>query len=438
MAVVSYLFSLASTVQVLVGVWMFARTFPERPRLGLRVVCVLAAVALLHLGLSVASMGVGSAAGTSSLVPTSAVEGPGPVVLASSFVMSVFMLVVAFACTRFCYDTSPWNALACCAAGYTVQNIASGLLGLVGILSPAGSSQSVTWLAVAFLGTWAVVYGVSWFAVARRMELGIVAGHASQRVITIMVLVVVTVVGFDLLNKSLIAQDVALPTQVLYRLMHGVICMALLAFEYHMLYGERLRVQVEATRRLEADRDRQLELTKSALDAINARCHDIRHMVLRQLDEADASVDRQTLKTISRGVDIFDAEVKTGNETLDVILTQKSLVCEARDIALSCIADGSALSHVDAGDLYGLLDDMLNAAVEDAGALGDHDARSIALQVRRRGAMAVVHEEHPYQGRRTRATWEADARTIAERYGGTLTVTRADGLVRVNLLLPTK
>ena len=38
----------------------------------------------------------------------------------------------------------------------------------------------------------------------------------------------------------------------------------------------------------------------------------------------------------------YDANADTGNEVLDVVLTEKSMHCEARHITLNCVADGSA------------------------------------------------------------------------------------------------
>lgn len=37
---------------------------------------------------------------------------------------------------------------------------------------------------------------------------------------------------------------------------------------------------------------------------------------------------------------IYDSVVKTGNHILDTVLTGKSLLCEARGVTLTCVADG--------------------------------------------------------------------------------------------------
>ena len=49
------------------------------------------------------------------------------------------------------------------------------------------------------------------------------------------------------------------------------------------------------------------------------------------------------LGDIAREVDVYDSTVRTGNEALDTILTEKSLMCSGEGIVLTVIANGAAL-----------------------------------------------------------------------------------------------
>jgi hypothetical protein len=57
-------------------------------------------------------------------------------------------------------------------------------------------------------------------------------------------------------------------------------------------------------------------------------------------------VDPLIFDDIAKEVRVYDSTVSTGNDALDVILSEKSLVCERRGITLSCMADGSAISFM--------------------------------------------------------------------------------------------
>ncbi len=65
-------------------------------------------------------------------------------------------------------------------------------------------------------------------------------------------------------------------------------------------------------------------------------------------------VDPAALADVAREVDVYDAAVHTGNEALDTILTEKSLVCQREGITLTCVADGSALDFMAPADIYAL------------------------------------------------------------------------------------
>lgn len=87
---------------------------------------------------------------------------------------------------------------------------------------------------------------------------------------------------------------------------------------------------------------------------------------------------------------MYDANAATGNEVLDVVLTEKSLLCEAQRIRLNCVADGTCLAAIEPGDLYALFSNLLDQAI-DAAAQQPNDRRMIDLLVCRRQGFAVIN-----------------------------------------------
>lgn len=77
---------------------------------------------------------------------------------------------------------------------------------------------------------------------------------------------------------------------------------------------------------------------------------------------------------------MYDANAATGNEVLDVVLTEKSLLCEAQRIRLNCVADGTCLAAIEPGDLYALFSNLLDQAI-DAATQQQNDRRMIDLLV---------------------------------------------------------
>ena len=107
----------------------------------------------------------------------------------------------------------------------------------------------------------------------------------------------------------------------------------------------------------------QYRLSRENIAIINQKCHDLKHQLraIRKSTEADKN---QYIKEVEESIKIYEAIVKTGNEVLDTILTEKSLYCKERGIVVSCVADGALLSFMHTMDLYSLFGNALDNAIE--------------------------------------------------------------------------
>ena len=84
------------------------------------------------------------------------------------------------------------------------------------------------------------------------------------------------------------------------------------------------------------DRQRkQYQIARQNVQIINRKCHELKVQIadLRRL-QPDAAVS-QSLDEAEQAARMYDANAATGNEVLDVVLTEKSLLCEAQRIRLN-------------------------------------------------------------------------------------------------------
>ena len=268
--------------------------------------------------------------------------------------------------------------------------------------------------------------------------------------IGVYVVVAFAVIGFDLVVKSACNEGLTLGTSVLLRVAHVLACVFVLVSEYEILYVQQLRVEKATTERLLAERGRQYELARGNIEAINVKCHDIKHQI-RTLSSGGRVADPTALADLAHEVAIYDSSLRTGNEALDTILTEKGLICERRGITLSCIVDGSSLSFVAPSDLYAFFGNALDNAIEAVSAFEGLERRTVSLVVKRRGSMVTIHEEN-YCANQLRfldgtpQTTKPDAanhgfgvrsmRLIAEKYDGSLTVSCEQGIFRLDAVIP--
>ena len=418
--------------QLVVPIVLICCRLPKRPHHALRSATALAAL----LGIAVVPLATGLVTG---LDTTQAF-------IVFSALLAVFVLLVLFI-----YDVRPWTAIFCATAGYTLQNIASGLDVLIQIVltHSARAHLDGAWDAVVSIGVPALVYAAGYWLLVRRVNVKGLLEVENRMMLSMLVVVVIVVIGFDVIIKALAIKGIPFNLLVLLRLVHPMVCVFVLIAEYELLYAKHADIERAETERLLAERERQYRLSRENIEAINIKCHDIRHQI-RHLADRGAVVDGAVLDDIVREVNVFDSVVETGNEALDTILTEKSLTCSGEGIVLTVMAEGSALGFMTPADIYSLFGNALDNAIEAVRDVDDPERRAITLSVQRRQQMVAVSVEN-YFSRRPRfegglpLTTKADGlnhgfgvrsmRQIAERYGGSLHTGIENGVFYLNVLL---
>ena len=159
---------------------------------------------------------------------------------------------------------------------------------------------------------------------------------------------------------------------------------------------------------------------------------------------APVILDREILKKgKARAVVINsgNANAATGNEVLDVVLTEKSLLCESRGIQLNAVANGSCLGFFEAGDLYALFANALDHAVESAVQVSRPECRVIDLLVCVRQGFVVVNIISPLRPPEQQANRSAQyelkvIRRIVQKYKGTLTLEEQGEFFAEKIIFP--
>lgn len=369
--------------------------------------------------------------------------------------MPLLMLTFAITLTTTCvavllvWRVSPWQALFCCTAGYIAQNLISGTSNLIDTLVCAAGRPELPWSSTLLMGC-LLVYPLYLWLFVRLVRRHNLADISEPQIILVALAVVATVIGLDVVVKSLGASTLGLEAYLMARLAHGVLCGFTLFSEQKILAARQLATEREVERRMAAERERQYLLSRKNIDAINVKCHDIKHQI-HSLADSGRVADGRALEDLASEIAIYDSAVKTENPALDVILTEKGLVCSGEKITLAVIADGRALECLEPQEIYSLFGNALDNAIEAVRGIEEPERRLISLNVRRSGTMCVINVENscdaaPAFRDGVPVTTKADAsshgfgtrsmRGIVERHGGVLTFGCEDGIFHVDALLP--
>ncbi|BAQ32631.1 ATP-binding protein [Bifidobacterium scardovii] len=368
---------------------------------------------------------------------------------ASSLLYYLIHVVVVVLLLRIVTRASWLESLVVVAAGYATQHIAYDMMKLVMIGSGHGDSSfyfTPPYYAM-YIAVYAAVYGVIWLCFARRFDIDDdKVRHAAAWVGGGMALLVL-VIAFNLffvLTLPISSQMVCF----VYDAICTVLGLLTLTFASS---NDRLQNDLRMMRQINRLQEKHYELTKENIDLINIKCHDIRKNIATLYRDTNGRPSDASIRQVEDSIRIYDSIFRTGNEAMDVLLTEKSLYCSANAVTLTCMVDGNALDFMEASDLYALFSNILDNAIESAVKLDDPGRRTISLTVRTIGKLLICEEQNYYAGELTMrdglpVTTKSDTRfhgfgmrSIAyqvRKYQGELRITGKDGVFSMTVILP--
>lgn len=225
-------------------------------------------------------------------------------------------------------------------------------------------------------------------------------------------------------------------------------CLFVLTVQYITLRTIRVNAEKRFADKLLDDAKKQYEAFKNSVDYVNIKCHDLKHEINALKRNGGINGDR--VGEIAKGVELYEAFAHTGNETLDMLLTEKNLACINSGITFLYMADGAALGRMDESDIYSLFGNLLDNAIEHVKDIADAEKRFIRLFVKPSGGMVAIHEENAL-ARATEIedglpiTTKADKhnhgfgmksmRRTAKKYGGDICVSADGGTFKADIVL---
>ncbi len=388
-----------------------------------------------------------------------------PIAAYNAFYIS-FMFIFIFALTMaglyVCFREPLINILFVSVAAYAMQHVAYELYTLLSAAFGLQSASSLqyaetgelafdVWTVSVYIESYAAVYALMYAAFGTRIKRGTDLRIGNARLLVISGVILLAAVLLNAVVAYRAAEDTDV---VLLCIIHGsnALCCVLAVFiQFFMLAGRKMQSELDTLRLLHEQEQRHYMRFKENVDYINVKCHDLKHQI-RRIASAGA-VNDSVIGEIERAVTIYDSDVKTGNETLDIVLTEKRLTCADGGIAFSCIADGAKLGFMTDADICSLFGNALDNAIEAACRIEDRSRRSIGLTVKEsKGFVSVcVRNSCPPDVRVSGglpATTKGDTvnhgygmksmKAVAERYGGELTAAAEDGVFTLNVIFPSE
>lgn len=343
-----------------------------------------------------------------------------------------------------CTKLSRQDRLFGMACVYAVQHTEFCLSVILGNAGRGILYRGMNWILLAM----AMVF--SWLFPARKLAHGgrYQATWRKAVIVLGLMLVMGLVLNYPFRYVPGLRENFAYPLSLAYDLCS---CQFLLWLQIEQRRELNLAAAAEAERRLRIQMADQYRLSQETIDIINRKCHDLKHQVSALRLVSSPQQREESLRELEQSAMIYDCSVKTGNQVLDTVLTEKSLLCEKHHIECTWMADGKLLEFVSPVDLYAMFGNALDNAIEASEQVPDEAARTISVTVQKRQGGAFVQVENYFahnlikENERIIST-KRDARNhgfglesirqIAVRYGGSMDVSAEENLFMLSIFLP--
>lgn len=294
------------------------------------------------------------------------------------------LFAVSLGCMKLCFSVKWEEILFAGVCGYATQHIAFALITIINQLTGLSLPAVPDFILIRVL-PYAAVSAVIYFGVIRRNAgKGTVRERDTRMVVLALVILFTVIVISVLVDDQSIRENSALLENVFCKL-YAVVCSLLAIFvAYFVSRQNQILHENEIMEGMLRQSQESQKLSQETINIINIKCHDLKYR-LTQIPRTSDSDQKEYIQDVSDALTIYENTYQTGNDALDLVLTEKSLMCSQYHIKLSCMVDGAALVFLKSPDIYALFGNLMDNAIESVLKEPDEDRRIISLTVARRG-----------------------------------------------------
>ena len=243
--------------------------------------------------------------------------------------------------------------------------------------------------------------------------------------------------------------DVSSLISQIYNLVTSLLCLAIL---FGLMDKEYLEKEIAIMDNMFKEEKKQYEISKAAMDSISIRAHDLKHHINDMMAGKEYWTAEEK-KKISEEISAFNSIYKTGNEAVDLVLTNRAMVCEKYGIEMTCMVDGKLFDFMENYDIYSLFENALDNAIDAAKKVVDQNSRFIFVNIKQNKNMISFHVENSFvdeitlkDGLPMTSNQDKDShgfgiksmQRISEKYNGFVNFSHKDQVFYLDVCFPMK
>lgn len=158
----------------------------------------------------------------------------------------------------------------------------------------------------------------------------------------------------------------------------------------------RYRQDNEEMQKFIANKMQYYQMSRDGITSLQVKCHDLKHQIATIRSKAGKESFEKYIDRLEDSIIEYGTVVECGNETINIVLTEKNILCQTCGVKFSYLIDGALFDFMSEMELFSLFGNALDNALEGCNKVKDPEKRVISLKANAMNGMVVLHVENSF------------------------------------------
>ena len=350
----------------------------------------------------------------------------------------------------FCFNVKMFPALYAAVGGYTLQHL---IYGVMAIFRYYVTGIPIVISDILYFVPYIIVTLLFYDIFIRNNEDFITPEEGSISALVLAVVVIILNVILSRLTSY--KNEASTFVSVVVCRLYSVTCCSLVLVELFGLFKRNslMKDNMIMEHLLEQSKSQQ-RIIEDNVDFINIKCHDLKKQITSLKKIANTRERNEMINELEQSILLYDGIAKTGNEAIDLVLTEISWRCAKNLVRFDYVINGDDYDFMMLEDTYSMFFNALDNAIESVMEEPEPDKRMISLKSTLQGNLlyiqilnyCVVQPEFKdglplttKKDKKVHGFGTKSVRYIAEKYNGFVRMTMTeDSFFDLEILLNTE
>lgn len=175
---------------------------------------------------------------------------------------------------------------------------------------------------------------------------------------------------------------------------YGILLCVILLFTLYGIFDVDILARDKKTlEQIIESNQKNSKLSDESLKIINMKLHDVKNIFEKYDNDPQ---NKEFLFELKNAVQNYDNTFQYNNEVLQTVVIETNLRCLKENVYFSVMVDESKLDIFSKADLFSLLGNALNNALEAVLNVDEKDSRFIKFSISSKGKMLTIHVENSF------------------------------------------